>query len=393
MNNIEEIIQAIFEENVIKIIMSGMRSSANKYKKIIIVKKKIKDNDMYQLAKYTESQAFHENLPAAELKDRVIELFRNEFRYSVIWTDKYEHNIRTSKKLEVSHSKKPIDGAEIQLEGAGEANNRQKNYILKEGTVIPPLIKLGVFTKEGKIVNSMYNKYKQINRIIEIVDDVIKEKEYKSMNIVDFGCGKSYLTFILYYYLKEIKNIDVSITGLDLKQDVVNNCNEAAREFGYEKVKFKQGDISRYEHNSRVDMVITLHACDTATDHAIYNAVKWGAEIIMSVPCCQHEINAQIESEKYSILAKYGILKERFSAIVTDAVRGNMLEIAGYQTQIMEFVDFSHSPKNILIRAVKGHVPQSKKEKALGEIKSIVSEFGLKPKLYELLKDDLQLGS
>jgi SAM-dependent methyltransferase len=276
------------------------------------------------------------------------------------------------------------------LESVGEANNRQKNYILKEGMVIPPLIKLGVFTKEGKVVASMYSKYKQINRFIELIDDVIKEKEYESMNIVDFGCGKSYLTFILYYYLTEIKHIDATITGLDLKQEVIDNCNEVAREFGYDKVKFEHGDIGKYEHNSRVDMVVTLHACDTATDLAIYNAVKWGAEVIMSVPCCQHEINGQIESEKYVLLTKYGILKERFSAIVTDAVRGNMLELAGYQTQIIEFVDFTHSPKNILIRAVKGNVPQSKKDKALAEIKNIVSEFKLKPKLYELLKDELK---
>lgn len=392
MKNLAEMIHRMVDENIVRVILSGRKNTAYKYKKIAIDKKKLKGGDMYQITKYTEEQAFHENIPARGIKDRIVEFLRSDYRYAVVWTDAHEYNIRTSKSGDISCSKIRKGSAAVQPASVDEGNNSKKNYILKEGMAIAPLIKLGVFTKEGKVVNAMFNKYKQLNRSIEIIDDVIKEKEYKSMNIVDFGCGKSYLTFILYYYLKEIKKIDVSITGLDLKREVIAHCNEIAKEFGYEKLVFKEGDISEYKHTHKIDMVITLHACDTATDFAIYNAIKWGAEIIMSVPCCQHEINGQIKSDKFSMLTRYGILKERFSAIVTDAVRGNLLEAAGYQTQIMEFVDISHSPKNVLIRAIKKNVSQAKKEKAMEEIHAVMSEFALKPKLYELLKKDLSLG-
>lgn len=272
------------------------------------------------------------------------------------------------------------------------SHNRTKKYLLKEGIPVPFMIDLGVQTKEGQIVRSKYDKFKQINRYLEFVEDILPTLvKKKTIHIIDFGCGKSYLTFALYYYLHELKKLDVQITGLDLKTDVINKCNELAESYGYEKLHFYQGDISTFEGGQEVDMVVTLHACDTATDYAIEKAISWGAEVIFTVPCCQHEVNKQIENEMLFPVLKYGLLKERMAALITDGIRANLLEKWGYDTQILEFIDMEHTPKNILIRAVKRSEKQGAGKsiqvpKGAMQVEEMTEALGIKTTLQRLLE-------
>ncbi|SCY42856.1 class I SAM-dependent methyltransferase [Butyrivibrio sp. INlla14] len=343
------------------------------------------ENCSYQISKYTQKQVFHENVSASDLAGRIEEIITDlEMRQMSLWTDNYEYIFLLSKKGELSTKRRALKAEEkVQT---STSHNRQKNYIISEGSDVPPLVDMGVFTKDGKVVKSMYDKFRQINRFLEILDDEIDSGKLQHLNVIDFGCGKSYLTFVVYYYLTEIKGITANIIGLDLKADVIKKCNQAALKYGYENLHFELGDINGYKAPFDVDMVITLHACDTATDYALYNAVQWNARMIFSVPCCQHELNKQIESDDLALLTRYGIIKERFAALATDAIRGNLLEYMGYRTQLLEFVDFAHTPKNILIRAVKKPMgAKGARQKALDEVESLMKEFHTEQTLYNLL--------
>ena len=341
-------------------------------------------NKFYQIEKFTDKQVFHENIKINEISDKVSELIFGNYKQMTAWSNNEIFDLKISKKGKIFLGKKKNDNSKIVAKG----HNKEKNYILKEGMIIEPLIDLGVFTKEGKVVNSKYDKYKQINRFIEIIDDEIKKNNYKELTILDFGCGKSYLTFVLYYYFVKIKNINVKMIGLDLKEDVIKKCNDIAKRYNYENLHFELGDINGFKYNNKVDMVITLHACDTATDYALYNAIKWNSKMIFSVPCCQHEFNSQMKANELSILTKYGIVQERVAALMTDSVRANLLECMGYKTQLLEFIDIAHSPKNILIRASKNNISKEKKEKSLNEVNNLIRTFNFNPTLYNLLKND-----
>ncbi len=383
----EELIKAIDkvnEEELVKVVISNKLNKDVEYKKIVFLLKEKNKKDFYQIEKYTEKQVFHENIEKSEIKDKILEIFTSNYKQLNAFSKDKSFDLKVSKKGKVFLGIQNSDNLKV----VKKEHNRKKNYILEEGMIIEPLIDLGVFTKEGKVVNSKYDKYKQINRFIEIVDDEIKKIDQKELTILDFGCGKSYLTFILYYYFVEIKKIKVNMIGLDLKADVIKKCNDIAKKYNYENLHFELGDINGFKYNNKVDMVITLHACDTATDYALYNAIKWNAKMIFSVPCCQHEFNSQIKTDKFSILTNYGIIKERISALMTDSVRANLLECAGYKTQLLEFIDIAHSPKNILIRATKGKVSKDKKEKSLKEVNNLVEEFNLSPTLYKLLDEE-----
>lgn len=379
MPEIRDYINRIFENSVEKLVISKPADKNGEYKKITVTLMP----KFYQIAKYTEKQVFHENISADRAAQRCAELMDGSFLQLNAWSDVGETYITVSKNGKTVCKTKKTEG---QTPSHPAEHNRQKQYLLPEGEVIEPLVDMGIFTKEGKVVQAMYDKYKQINRIIELIDDSIRRHNFKKLNIIDFGCGKSYLTFIVYYYLTFIKKIDTTIIGLDLKKDVIEKCNKAAQKYGYDKLRFELGDINGFKCPFDVDMVITLHACDTATDYALFNAVSWNAKMIFSVPCCQHELNKQISTENLALFTRYGIIQERFAALMTDAIRGNLLEYCGYKTQLLEFIDFAHTPKNILIRAVANPQQTKKaKEKALAEVKAAMEEFNVTPTLYKLL--------
>ena len=384
MSVLAEAIKEILEENIIKVVISNKVNKDVKYNKINIALKEKNNNQYYQIEKFTDKQVFHENIDKSQLEEKLIEKIENNYKQVSAWSETTTFDLKISKKGKVHLSKRKSDNAKM----VNKSHNKEKNYILKEGMIIEPLIDLGVFTKEGKVVKSKYDKYKQINRFVEIIDDEIKKNDYKELTILDFGCGKSYLTFVLYYYFVKIKNIKVKMIGLDLKKDVIKKCNDIAKSYNYENLHFELGDINGFNYNNKVDMVITLHACDTATDYALYNAIKWNSKMIFSVPCCQHEFNRDMKSDNFSILTKYGIIQERIAALMTDSVRGNLLEAVGYKTQLLEFIDIAHSPKNILIRASKGNVSKEKREKAIEEVNRLIKEFNFNPTLYKLLKED-----
>ena len=384
MEELKKTLDEVFEKEVIKIVISNKVKKDEKYNKVNISLKENNKNKFYQIEKFTDKQVFHENIKIDEINEKVYEIIDGKYKQMTAWSSSETFDLKISKKGKIFLGKKKNDNSKIITKG----HNKEKNYILKEGMIIEPLIDLGVCTKEGKVVNSKYDKYKQINRFIEIIDDEIKKNDYKELTILDFGCGKSYLTFVLYYYFVKIKNINVKMIGLDLKEYVIKKCNEIAKRYNYDNLHFELGDINGFKYNNKVDMVITLHACDTATDYALYNAIKWNSKMIFSVPCCQHEFNAQMKAEELSILTKYGIVQERVAALMTDSVRANLLECAGYKTQLLEFIDIAHSPKNILIRASKANISKEKKEKSLVEVQNLMNTFSFEPTLYNLLSND-----
>ena len=367
--------ELLLPNNIIKGVISG--SKDNKYQKAKIQRIKQSNSTQIQISLFTDKQVFHKNYTDDNISNELKELFINHFKNMELFTPEYIYSYRITSKNKILSNKRKNNEVLVALD-----HNKSKKYLLPEGDIIPPLVDLGVMTPEGKIVKAKYDKYKQINRFIEIIEDSIKNES--KLKIIDFGCGKSYLTFILYYYLVEVKKINCEIIGLDLKEDVIKDCNSISEKYGYSNnLKFYVGDISKYNTLSDVDMIITLHACDTATDYALYHAINMKCRYIFSVPCCQHEINSQLDSSRLHIVNKFGILKERFSAILTDAIRANILQYYGYKTQVMEFVDFENSPKNLLIRAV--HTSNSLNHKIKEELDEQIKELGINQTLYNLL--------
>jgi SAM-dependent methyltransferase len=342
----------------------------------------VKNREFMQFEKYTPEKVFHENAAPGDVLSRLKDFVReNGFTGLTAETGDYHYDFILSSDGGLglkSGKKRAADRGD-----AGTAHNREKNYLIKEGTIVEPLIDMGVFTREGKIAAPMYGKFKQINRFLEIVNGMLRHFPEKKLNVVDFGCGKSYLTFIVYYFLKEVSGFDVTITGVDLKDDVIAGCNETAKKYGYDSLRFQAGGIEAFVPQGPLDLVMSLHACDTATDQALYQGLKHGARGILAAPCCHHELNGQMEGGDLPILVRHGVVRERMAALFTDLIRANLLEAAGYKTRIMEFVDLEHTPKNLLIRGLKTGGPP--REAALQEARSLMEKFHLDPALYRLL--------
>ena len=338
----------------------------------------VKEQLVFQLETFQNNQAFHENLDTEEAEKRILE-YMEQFKQLQIMTKTMNYTILISKKGKVTIQKKAVKGETKQI---NLTHNRSKKYILEEGIKVPFLYDLGVQTADGRIVKSRFDKFRQINRFLEFIEDILPQlAKDREVTILDFGCGKSYLTFAMYYYLHELRGYDIRIIGLDLKKDVIQLCNSLSEKYRYEKLKFLEGNIADYTGVEEVDMVVTLHACDTATDFALAKAVGWNAKVILSVPCCQHELNGQIQNDVLAPILKYGLIKERMSALITDALRAEYLEREGYEAQILEFIDMEHTPKNILIRAVKS----GKKAKNQEAIKKCEEQLHVSPMLGRLL--------
>ena len=355
MKELLTLFNTVLNKDFIRAVISNPREKGG-IVKVKIRPLELKGQLVFQFESFTAKQAFHKNLDR-DAAVRELSGCAGEFRQMLIETADAEYTVLISKKGKATIKRKQ---RREKAQAADLSHNRQKRYILEEGKYVPFLRDLGVMTEDGKIIRSRTDKFRQINRFLEFIEDILPRLDRdRELTILDFGCGKSYLTFAMYYYLHELSGYDIRIVGLDLKEDVIRHCSRLAGQYGYDKLTFLTGDIADYDGVDQVDMVVTLHACDTATDYALAKAVGWNAKVILSVPCCQHELNAQFSAGGGSgdgLLAPvmdYGLLRERFAALVTDGLRAKYLERAGYETQVLEFIDMEHTPKNILLRAVK----------------------------------------
>lgn len=350
----------------------------------------------YFLEMFTQKQVFHKHLSPEELNNFIQEHAGITFKNCIIRTETEETTILANKKGKITKLSKSLQnntsyGINNILKNSGiKTEDFKKNYILQEGTNIPFLQILGIMNENGKIISQRYDKFRQINRFLEFIDDIIdsvKEKtQNKELRIIDFGCGKSYLTFAVQYYLTQIKKVPCIIEGLDLKQDVIDYCNDIAKKLNLSNLSFRTGDISTYNSQNTPDLIITLHACDTATDYALQYAVSHNATAILSVPCCQHQINTQLSKNNTELcgdfegLLKWGFIREKFSSLLTDALRGQWLESKGYKVQMLEFIDEEHTPKNLLIRAIK---KDSKFSETKTELPEIINTLKISPEIWK----------
>lgn len=366
MEELIQLLQDTFSDKLKQVILSNSRDK-DKISKVKIRPVLLKDTLLFQESAYIGTKVFHQNYSAGEIVEKTSKYMETSFKQAEIETVDFKAVVLVSKKGKITVKKQLIKCSE--RTGVTLHHNREKQYVLQADKPIDFLVDLGVQNKDGNINKSRYDKYKQINRYLEFIRDILPHLDKdRTIRIIDFGCGKSYLTFAMYYYLHEMLGYNLSVVGLDLKEDVIEKCNALSQKYGYDSLRFIRGDIATYEDTQDVDMVVSLHACDTATDLALIKAINWNAKVIFAVPCCQHEVNRQIKSELLAPALKYGLIKERMAALLTDAIRANMLEEMGYDTDVLEFIDMEHTPKNILLRGVKNNRMKKTEKKRLKEM-------------------------
>ena len=381
MEKVISFLEEQVNESLVQVILSNSRNK-ERITKMKLHPVIIKGEVRFQIERYIGTKVLHENLTKEAAVQTILDALGKDFGQLELESANLRGTVLIGKRGTVSLKVKRKNTPDKKT--AVPDHNRRKQYILQEGIPVPFLIDLGVQTKEGKIIHAKYDKFKQINRFLEFVRDVLPAlpKDQK-LSSLDFGCGKSYLTFALYYYLKILNGYDIHVIGLDLKEDVIDACNQLKEKYDYHDLMCLKGDIKEYNDMEQVDMVVTLHACDTATDYALFKAITWNARVILSVPCCQHELNKQIDSRLLQPVLKYGLLRERISALLTDGIRANLLERAGYETQLLEFIDMEHTPKNILIRAMKKDGFQKRQQ---NELEELIGELQGELTLERLLK-------
>ena len=365
--------------------LSKRRRRSSPYERVALRPVELKGRLHYQAAYHTADKVFHKNLMPDEAGELILKLLAEEYRQALFCTADADYQVLVSKKGAAKVLRLPLSR---RREETALEHDRPKKYILQEGTAYPFLVELGIMNSSGQVLAKRYHKFRQLNKYLEIVEDCLpqlRRRGTEPISVVDFGSGRAYLTFALYYYLVEHLGMAVQITGLDLKEDVVTFCSETARKLGFKQLEFVCADIRDFRSEGKVDLVVSLHACDTATDFALTQAVKWGAEVILAVPCCQHEVSAQLETGAQPVLLQHGIMKERAASLLTDAARGKLLETKGYSVQIMEFIDLEHTPKNLLIRALRGGCAE--REQARREYMAFKEYWGIKPTLERLLED------
>jgi SAM-dependent methyltransferase len=361
MTNLEEmeaLLAQIFEKEALILATMSAPRQTGEISKIVVRPVVVKGRPSYQITEQRQQQAMHRNVSREDCLSWLKQHF-HAFKQTFLYTSDADYHLLVGKKGNLTLLKKPP--SKVPRE---QMHNRQKEYLWQEGEPVPFLVHLGVMSPEGKVHAAKKDKFRQINRFLEMINDVLPHLDSsRVLRIVDFGCGKAYLTFALYHFLKVTKEYQVHMVGLDLKSDVIQHCQQLAQALGYQRdLEFIHGDINDFQAQEGIDMVVSLHACDTATDAALEKAIRWQAGVILSVPCCQHELMQQVRQEALRPLLKHGILKERFAALATDAARAQLLEVLGYQTQILEFIDVEHTPKNLLIRAIKcSHSPAQQK--------------------------------
>ena len=386
-NDIKDIILETSDEHLIQMVLSNPvdREQVSKIKIRPVI---IKDKLLFQMSSFVGTKVLHDNLEKEALEDTICAMLPSKFLQMEIDGNTIRVTVLLNKKGTITIKKKNKTVSDNLKINQSLKHNREKQYILSENEKIPFLVDLGVQSAEGKLIHAKYDKFRQINRYLEFIRDIIPAlPQERELTIIDFGCGKSYVTFAMYFYLQNMLGMNIKVIGLDLKEDVIKKCNELKDKYGYDGLSFQMGDISRFEGVDKVDMVVTLHACDTATDYALYKAVKWGAQGILSVPCCQHEMNAKMKNDELTPMIKYGIIRERFAALATDAIRANILEQCGYTTQILEFIDMEHTPKNILIRAVKNDKSKMMSSAGIKKNNAFMDFLNVEPTLARLIKE------
>lgn len=377
MEEIKELLEKLLNQDFIEAVLSNPRRPEEAVK-VKVRPVYLKGERRFQVERFVNKQAYHRNLPPEAAVSALTDLMENMKQLQAV-TATASYTVLVSKKGRVTISRRAERN-----EAPRAAHDRAKQYLLPEGEPVPFLVDLGVMTPEGRVVKAHFHKFRQINRFLEFIEDVRGQLDQsRELTVIDFGCGKSYLTFAMYYYLVVKHGYRIRMTGLDLKTEVIDHCNGLARKYGYRSLQFAAGDIKDYQAPDRVDMVVTLHACDTATDYALAKAAAWGAQVILSVPCCQHELNGQIHNEVLAPVLKYGLIKERLSALVTDALRAEYLEGKGYRCQLLEFIELEHTPKNILIRAVRTGQRVDNAE-AIADLEAFL---GVDPSIGRLLKE------
>lgn len=384
MNILEKCFADVFVDGqLVRMIFSNKRKKLLEYNKVTIRPVKIGGELQYQVEYTFDKKVIHENLTSDAVLGKAISLVTDDFKQVNIFTTTEDIQILASKPTKPEKARITRKTATRGLPTLD--HNKTKQYVIPDGVPCDFLIHLGVMDESGKVIHRHYSKFRQINRYLEIVEDVFPYlPSDKQLKIIDFGCGKAYLTFALYYYLRVMKHRDVKIIGLDLKKDVIAFCSKVAADLGYDGLEFLMGDIADYT-NDHADMVVTLHACDTATDYALINAVSWNTRVILSVPCCQHELFSQIDNDIHQPMLKYGILKDRLTEYLTDGLRGLKLESRGYDVAMIEFTSLEHTARNIMIKAVKSGSPDSAKAaKAQAQYEALRDFYQVKPTIEQL---------